>query len=739
MSAIFRRSSLAVVCTLVMALMFPVAAGADVPVPGTAITHEGPAPATPHETPAGSGGLTDRDLTDPEEALWEPVEVEVPAPDDATGGDLADAVRDEVDETLGALLEDAADGSEHGVEGGALDERGLDEVVDEEARDAPVVTGRATHIAVGYRHSLHLDDEGKIWAWGRNANGQLGDGTTVDSSVPVRVDMSGVLAGVEVVAVAAGGHYSMALGADGRVYTWGRNSEGGLGDGTTTNRTTPVRVEGLLADQRVVQIAGGAGLSNDGGIFSSSLAVVEDGRVYTWGSGNVGRLGNGTTSGIQRTPALVGGAIAGLEVVGAAVGFDHTLVLTSDGRLFTWGHRLHGAMGSGSTSGSQTVPLAVPLTGVLNGVQVVQVEVGNHTSYVLGDEGEVFAWGRGTSGELGRGSTASSTAPVRADMAAFEAIGNRPSTIVAGRIFGMTLGENGRVAAWGGGGLGQLGNGASTNQTRAVEVDVDGVMADATIVQLASRYRHTLALTDDGRIFTWGEGADGKLGDGGTSGSNVPVQAGGLRVATEPADVSVARDAPGTFTTASAGVPATVHWERSVDEGRSWETIEGATAPSYTTPPATLEMGGHQYRAVFTSLSDFPSARGLVVRSRAATLTVDGPPIIIVHPPERVRSLAGLDVVLEADADGAQPMTVQWQSSADGDAWDDVPGATARTYAFTAAEGLDGRLFRAVFANPSGTAATNPALLEVVVAAPGAHLSVTPTVRHVVGRGSLET
>src|SRR5439155_1532361 len=122
--------------------------------------------------------------------------------------------------------------------------------------------------------------QGNAWAWGSNGDGQLGNGTDTDSSVPVQV-FSG-LSGV--VGVAGGGSTSLALKTDGTVWTWGYNSDGELGNGTTTNSSVPVRVTGLSG---VVGVAGGD---------FHSLAVKNDGTVWTWGDDRCGQLGNGTSS-----------------------------------------------------------------------------------------------------------------------------------------------------------------------------------------------------------------------------------------------------------------------------------------------------------------------------------------------------------------------------------------------------------------------------------------------------------
>jgi alpha-tubulin suppressor-like RCC1 family protein len=136
-----------------------------------------------------------------------------------------------------------------------------------------------TSITNGWIHSLAVKSNGTLWAWGRNLNGQLGDGTTWNRSTPVQV--SGL---TSVIAAAGGENHSLALKSDGTVWAWGDNSRGELGDGTTTGRLTPVQVSGLM---NIVAIAAGV---------NYSVAVSNDGIVYGWGANNVGQLGDGSTT-----------------------------------------------------------------------------------------------------------------------------------------------------------------------------------------------------------------------------------------------------------------------------------------------------------------------------------------------------------------------------------------------------------------------------------------------------------
>ena len=156
-------------------------------------------------------------------------------------------------------------------------------------------------IVAGTAHALALKNDGTVWAWGANSNGQLGDGTGTDRSTPVQV--TGGMAGVT--ALAAGVTHSLAAKNDGTVWAWGGNDAGQLGDGSTTDHSTPVQVSGGLV--------GAVGLA--AGTYHS-LAVKNDGTVWAWGGNDLGQLGDSTTTG-RRTPVQVrGGLVGAREVAG---------------------------------------------------------------------------------------------------------------------------------------------------------------------------------------------------------------------------------------------------------------------------------------------------------------------------------------------------------------------------------------------------------------------------------------
>jgi hypothetical protein len=176
----------------------------------------------------------------------------------------------------------------------------------------------AVAIAAGSAHSLALEADGTVWAWGRNDSGQLGSGQRGDRHRPVRVD---TLDGVT--AIAAGASHSLALKADGTVWAWGWNAHGQLGDGTVAaSHPSPVRVSGL---EHVVAIAAGGYLDALFATIGHSLALRRDGTVWAWGWNKLGQLGDGGGDD-RRVPVPVAG-LRGVTAI--AAGGSHSLALAA--------------------------------------------------------------------------------------------------------------------------------------------------------------------------------------------------------------------------------------------------------------------------------------------------------------------------------------------------------------------------------------------------------------------------
>ncbi|MGE5286346.1 MAG: PASTA domain-containing protein [Micromonosporaceae bacterium] len=334
----------------------------------------------------------------------------------------------------------------------------------------------SSRLRPGQSQSLAVTSGGTVWAWGSNLYGQLGNGTTIDTSnVPVQVKgLTGV------VAVAAGYEHSLALRDDGTVWAWGGNPEGQLGTGATGNtQLTPVEVAGLTG---VTKIAAG-------GFFS--LALRSDGTVWAWGSNATGELGDGTT-----TSSPVPVRVTGLsQVTGIAAGYSaayaiRTRSITALASLWAWGDNTGGGLGDGTQTNHLTPE---EVTGI-SAPSIASVAAGREFAVARGSDGSVWAWGDNSGGQLG---TAPAANPV---LRPVETIGTGSGIIqlsansiaLADLKFAhvAALRSDGTVLAWGYNSQGELGDG-----TTAAHFGPEQVAGLTGATQVSAGANFTLAVT----------------------------------------------------------------------------------------------------------------------------------------------------------------------------------------------------------------------------------------------------
>ena len=196
---------------------------------------------------------------------------------------------------------------------------------------------RVIGISAGEFHSLAVCDDGFVAAWGLGTSGQLGNGDTANHDDPQPVDLSDLPVGEKFVAVAAGRSHSMALTSGGKVFTWGRNTEGQLGNGTTDDSKYPVLVPDLTASAIL------------GGGTMHSLAIRTDGKLMAWGTSTFGQLGTPLLS-ISRTPVVVRNTwFSDQDLTTVTSGDQHNLALQTDGTLLAWGLGNEGRLGNNVT------------------------------------------------------------------------------------------------------------------------------------------------------------------------------------------------------------------------------------------------------------------------------------------------------------------------------------------------------------------------------------------------------
>jgi len=244
---------------------------------------------------------------------------------------------------------------------------------------------RVVAVSAGYDHSLALAADGAVWSWGEGACACLGHGEDLsDQLLPKKVE---ALAGQRVAAVAAGECHSLALTADGSVWSWGRGTFGRLGHGDEQHQLLPKEVE-ALAGERVIAVSAGP---------YHSFALTADGNAWSWGWGNEGRLGHGDEQ-RQLLPKKVE-ALTGQRVVAVSAGGEHSLAITADGAAWSWGLGGGGGLGHGDEQ-SQLLPKKIE---AFAGQRVVAVSAGACDDLAITANGAVFTWGEGDRGCLGHG------------------------------------------------------------------------------------------------------------------------------------------------------------------------------------------------------------------------------------------------------------------------------------------------------------------------------------------------
>jgi VCBS repeat-containing protein len=368
-------------------------------------------------------------------------------------------------------------------------------------------------LAMGNMYSMALTGDGKAYSWGRGMFGELGNGTIADNTVqePVPVNQAGALAGKTVIAIAVGHFHSLALTSDGAVYAWGRNDCGQLGNGSYVNSAEPVAVirSGALAGKTVVAIAANA---------ENSMALTSDGAVYTWGTGSFGRLGNGSLSDSAEPVAVkTVGALAGKTVVGVAMGTMYSLALANDGAVYTWGYGRYGELGNGDSVDSAE-PVAVKRAGALAGKTIVAIAAGGGHSLALAGDGSLYTWGSGAFGKLGNGTETDTTEPVAVTMSGALA-GKIVVGVATGYNHSLALTSDGLAYAWGYDAFGQLGNGPgySTAEPMAVDLGVEtSALAQRVCLALGScsAAQHSLALASPLAITSVSLPANGAYKEG---------------------------------------------------------------------------------------------------------------------------------------------------------------------------------------------------------------------------------
>lgn len=321
------------------------------------------------------------------------------------------------------------------------------------------LTDKVIMVSSGGTHSSAITSSGRVFLWGSNSFGQLGDGTNEDRHIPTDITAQFNLPNNEkIVSISLGDNHSAALTSLGRLFLWGYNFRGQLGDSTFINKSTPVEITsrlGLTLDEKIVEISMGDNFSS---------VVTSKGKVFTWGNNLYGQLGDGTTSN-KNTPVDITSrfGISDNEIVTSiSIGYNHSIAKSSLGRVFMWGFR---TLIDFETFINSDTPLEITELFELNETEkVTSIFVGGDHSSALTSSGRVFTWGINTNGQLGDETTTINEKVIEIT-SQFMFIGTeKVISIFLGGEHSSALTSNGNVYLWGRNFFGQLGNQSSTNQ-----------------------------------------------------------------------------------------------------------------------------------------------------------------------------------------------------------------------------------------------------------------------------------
>lgn len=346
-------------------------------------------------------------------------------------------------------------------------------------------------LAAGAYHTCGLTSGGAAYCWGSDSAGQLGNGTTTDRSTPTPI-----VGGLVFASLTLGLRHTCGLTAGGVAYCWGDNFAGALGDGSTTDRHVPTPV------------AGGPAFANLSAGFDYSCGLTAAGAAYCWGDNSYGQLGDGTTT-ERHTPTPVAGGFVftTLTASGATCG------LTAGGAAYCWGYNQSGVLAVGTL----TVPILTPQP-VVGGLAFANLTGSSAFKCGLTTGGTAYCWGSNEKGELGDGlGTYEATTPTKiATILLF-------ASLSPGGDHNCGLTAGGTAYCWGDNDYGEVGSG-TTGPNRGVTLPAP-VAGGLVFASLAPGFFHTCGLTAAHAVYCWGYNFLGQVGDGTTTDRSVPTPA----------------------------------------------------------------------------------------------------------------------------------------------------------------------------------------------------------------------
>jgi len=370
-------------------------------------------------------------------------------------------------------------------------------------------------------HVCALTNNGNVYCWGDNTQGQLGINSFVDQLTPVQVmGVGGIGYLSDIVSIAVGGSHTCAVSNSGSLFCWGYNTYGQLGNNSLANQKTPVQVMGVGA------VGFLSGISSVSAGLGQTCATTGAGLNYCWGQNSSGQLGiNNTTQ--QKTPVQVlgVGGVGNLNgIIATASGYSHTCAISSIGNMYCWGSNTNGQLGINNTTQQNTPVQVLGVGAVGNLAGISQISLGSAHSCAL-ISGSIYCWGLNAFGQLGINNTIQKLTPVQ--VLGIGGVGLLSNIIQfsSGHSHICAVTDLNSVSCWGDGGSGNIGVNSLTQQNTPVDVlGISGVGFLNGISTLMGGSSLSCANSTIGYVYCWGWNSRGQIGNNTLSNQLTAVQ-----------------------------------------------------------------------------------------------------------------------------------------------------------------------------------------------------------------------
>ncbi|MBM7835589.1 RCC1 domain-containing protein [Clostridium sardiniense] len=338
---------------------------------------------------------------------------------------------------------------------------------------------RIVSVSLGYSHNAAIDSDGNLYAWGENSDGELGDGTNINRDVPIKINGKGDIGeNTKIVSVSLGLTHSAAVDSEGKIYTWGANEYGELGNGNKND------ISSYVSKNSPVKINGKGDINENTKIVSVSLggyhsaAVDSEGNLYTWGKNGDGELGDGTNINRNSPVKINGGGVIDekTKIISVSLGGYHSAAVDSEGNLYTWGLNEYGELGiipGIKEENSVNSPIKINGEGDIGeNTKIVSVSLGLTHSAAVDSEGNLYTWGLNGDGELGDGTDINKYKPVKINGSGSIGEKTKIVSISLGLCHSAATDNEGNLYTWGSNKYGELGSGITYHHCAIPKVSI---------------------------------------------------------------------------------------------------------------------------------------------------------------------------------------------------------------------------------------------------------------------------